>query len=128
MRYYRTSEPPGNAPANWAPPGLQASIDRARSDLFSPSRLVRFMGHDGPGGETLPFEGWSPHSAETTAIVDNARKELARPSLRQVLQQALEALTMSSPHTDAAYRWKAPEWQAQRRDAINALAHALGQP
>lgn len=37
------------------------------------------------------------------------------------LKTIMRALVMSSPNTDALYRWKDPEWQAQRAEAINMV-------
>lgn len=41
------------------------------------------------------------------------------------IKTVLRALVMSSPHTDALYRWKDPAWHAQRREAIELLALAI---
>jgi len=41
---------------------------------------------------------------------------------------ALRALYTSSPHTDAKFRWKAPEWTTQRTQAIQALEAQLFPP
>lgn len=41
------------------------------------------------------------------------------------MKTILRALQMSSPHTDALYRWQDPEWHAQRREAIELLMLAI---
>ena len=45
-----------------------------------------------------------------------------------LLQQALAALTRSSPHTTSDYAWQPDGWAQQRSDAIASLEAAIAQP
>lgn len=70
---------------------------------------------------------WSDYR-DDDLLIEAADALDANAQDREAMLLALKALYMSSPHTDAKFRWKDPEWTQQRSEAIQALERQLYPP